>query len=239
MGMPRNFRKSIWTRWLPAISGILAGSILVGYYILPTKPDIPAAQAINHALEANAQARSYEYKITRTTVIDGKEQVASTVTGEREDKNRIHIKGQIYDSEVDFYQINTTTYTKDQLTGEWIKITDNQINQQEIFMNELNPLANFTFKELNSATFVGIQKEGSKRFWVYIINPVVSNKYMQILWKDFQYRFYLEPRSLLIGKVEVTAVSKNNSADKLKLVVEFKNYNGSIRVNPSNLKMTV
>ena len=152
--------------------------------------------------------------------------------GEREDQNRIHIKGQIFDSEVDFYQIDTTTYTKDQLTGEWIKIMDNQINQQEIFMNELNPLANFAFKELNASAFAEIQKEGSKKLWVYTANPVVSNKYMLILWKDFQYRFFLEPRSLLIDKVEVTAVSKNNPVDKMNVVVEFKNYNGSIKVVP-------
>lgn len=228
--MLKNFGKSIWNKWLPALLGILAGSILLGYYLLPSKPDIPPAQAINRALEITAQARSFKYNITKTTVIDGKEQVASTVTGEREDKNKIHIKGQIFDSKVDFYQIDTTTYTKDQLTGEWVKITDNQINQQEIFINELNPLANFSFKELNAATFEGIQKEGQKKFWVYTANPVVNNKYMLILWKDFQYKFYLEPRSLLINKVEVTAISKNDPADKMKLVVEFKNFNSSIKI---------
>jgi predicted transcriptional regulator len=232
MRMLRRFGKSIWAKWLPAVLGIFAGSILLGYYLLPTNPDLPPVQAINHALETTAQARNYEYKITMSTVIDGKEQVVSTVSGEREDKNRIHIKGKINDSEVDFYQIDTTTYTKDQLTGEWLKITDNQINQQEIFMNELNPMANFSFKELSAAAFAGIQKEGSKKFWVYTANPVVNNKYMQILWKQFQYKFYLEPRSLLINNVEVTAVSKQNSVDKLKVVVEFKNYNSSIKVVP-------
>lgn len=230
--LPRPRAKSIITKWLPGIAGILAGSLLLGYYLLPSKPNIPPQQAINQAVESTARARSYEYNITMTTVIDGQEQVASTVTGEREDRNRIHIKGQIFDSEVDFYQIDTTTYTKDQLTGEWVKITDNQINQQEIFMNELNPLASFAFKELNDAAFEGIQKEGQKKSWVYTANPVVDNKYMQILWKDFQYKFWMEPRSLLINKVEVVAVSKNNTADKMKLVVEFKNYNGSIQVVP-------
>lgn len=228
--------RTIWTKLMLAILGVLTGSILLGYYILPDKPDIPPAQAINHALENTAQSRSYKYNITVTTVIDGKEQVASTVAGERENKNRIHIKGQIYDSEIDFYQIDTTTFTKDQLTGEWIKITDNQINQQEIFMNELNPLANLAFKELNDTAFAGIQKEGSKKFWVYTAKPVVNNKYMKILWKDFQYKFFLEPRSLLIDKVEVTAVSKNNSADKMKLVLEFKNYNSAIKVDPPKTK---
>lgn len=230
--LPRPLGKFIRSKWLPVVAGMLAGSVLLGYYLVPGKPDIPPPQAIQQALEMTAKAKSYEYKITMTTVIDGKEQVSSTVTGQREDKNRIHIQGQIFDSEVDFYQIDTSTYTKDQLTGEWIKITDNQINQQEIFMNELNPLASFAFKELKEASFAGIQTEGSRKYWVYTANPVVDNQYMQILWKNFQYKFFLQPRSLLIDRAEVAAVSKNNPADKMKLVVEFKNYNGSIKVVP-------
>lgn len=229
---PRQRGKFIGTKWLPAVAAMLVCLILLGYYVLPSKPDIPPPQAIRQALENTAQAGSYEYKITMTTVIDGKEQVSSTVTGQREDKNRIHIHGQIFDSLVDFYQIDATTYTKDQLTGEWIKITDNQINQQEIFMNELNPLASFAFKELTEATFAGVQTVGSKKYWVYTASPVVDNKYMEILWKDFQYKFFLQPRSLLIDKAEVAALSKNNPADKMKLVVEFANYNGSIQVVP-------
>jgi hypothetical protein len=233
--MFRKSEKINWIKRLPAIVVIVAGLILLVYYLIPGKPDIPAEQAISQALETTAQASSYEYKITMTTVIDSKEQVVSTVTGERENKNKIHINGKIFDSEVDFYQIESTTYSKDNLTGEWIKITDNQLNQQEFFQNELNPLANFAFKQLNTATFIGIQKVGKEKYWVYTADPDVNNQYMQILWKDFQYKFYLEPHKLLINKAEVSAVSKNNSSDKMKLTVEFKNYNGSIKVNPPKI----
>lgn len=230
--MLRKFGKSGWTKWLPAILAVLGGVSLLWYFLLPGKPDLPPVDAIDQGLKATAQADSYEYKIAMTIVIDGQEQVASTIYGEKENKNRIHIKGQIYNSEVDFYQIDATTYTKDQLTGKWLEITDNQINQQEIFMNELNPLANFSFKELNNVAFAGIQKVGEKKLWVYTANPVIDNRYMEILWKNFQYKFSLEPKSLLINKVEVNAESKINSANKMKVVVEFKNYNDPVKVVP-------
>jgi len=55
---------------------------------------------------------------------------------------------------------------------------------------------------------------------------------MEILWKDFSYKFWLEPRSLRIHRAKVTALSKNNPSDKLGLTIEFSNYNGDIEIKP-------
>ncbi|MHB9095844.1 MAG: hypothetical protein ACYC21_14355, partial [Eubacteriales bacterium] len=66
----------------------------------------------------------------------------------------------------------------------------------------------------------------------YTAKPHIDNPYMEILWRDFNYKFWVEPRSLLIYKAEVTAVSKNNPADKMSLLVQFSNYNGNIEITP-------
>jgi len=224
--------KEITAKTVAVSFGILASLVLLGYYIFPGEPDIPPQDAIIQALNRTMQEQSYEYTVKMSTVIGGKEQLASHVKGERENKNRIHIKGQIFETEVDLYQIDSTTYTKDQLTGEWIKITGNQINQQEIFMAELNPLAGFSYKELNGASFAGMEKVNGKKYWVYEANPTVNNPYLEILWKDFRYRFWLEPRSLRIFRGEVAAVSKNNPSDRLNFQVEFFNYGSSIKIKP-------
>jgi hypothetical protein len=224
--------KPISAKWITVAAGILAGIILLGFYLYPSEPDVPPRDAVIKALRSTMQARSYEYTIKMSTVIDGREQVVSQVQGWKENQDRIHIKGQIFDSEIDFYQIDSTTYTKDQLTGEWVKITDNNLNQQEIFMGELNPLANFAFKELNDTEFSGSENIDGDRFLVYNSLPVIDNPYMEVLWKDFRYRFWVEPRPMRIHKAEAEAVSKNDPSDKLKLVVEFHNYNGDIEIQP-------
>lgn len=223
---------SIRAKSFLAIGGTLVVLVMLGYILTPGKPNIPPQKAIEQALQDTSRVESYEYTIRMTTLIDGKEQLSSSVKGERQNRNRIHIKGQMFESEVDFYQIDSTTYTKDQLTGEWVKITDNQLNQQEIFMGELNPLASFSYKELYEATFAGVEKVDGKKFWVYTAKPNIDNPYMEILWRDFNYKFWVESRSLLIYKAEVTAVSKNNPADKMSLLVQFSNYNGNIEITP-------
>ncbi|MFA5882022.1 MAG: hypothetical protein WC834_07480 [Eubacteriales bacterium] len=214
-----------------AVLGFLQGLVLKNY-LFPAKPDIPPQNVISLALKNTAQALSYRYTIQMSTLIDGKEQAASDIKGERQNQNSIHFKGQMFESEVDFYQIDSTAYSKDQLTGEWMKNKDNQINQQEIFMFELNPLASFTYKELIEANCRGLEKLNGKRVWVYTASPVINNPYMEILWKDFGYKFWLQPRSLLISKALVTATSKNNPADKLTLLVEFKDFNSNIEIRP-------
>lgn len=219
-------------RWIVVGVGILLALLLLGYLLFPGNPDIPPQKAISQAILATSGEPTYEYNIRMLTLIDGKEHQVSNVRGQRENQNRIHIKGQIFDLDVDFYQIENTTYTKDQMTGEWITISDNQINQQEIFMQELNPLVSFTYKELNDAKYTGTKKIDGRRLWVYTARPVVDNQYMELLWKDFEYVFWIEPRTLLIYNAKVTAVSKNKPADRLTLAVEFRNYNGDIEVKP-------
>lgn len=223
--------KSVAAISIIAVLGFLQGLVL-NNYLFPTKPDLPPPNVVGQALKTTAQARSYRYTIRMSTMIDGKEQPVSDINGEKQNQKSIHFKGQMLESEVDFYQIDSTTYSKDQLTGEWMKNTDNQINQQEIFMFELNPLASFTYKELIEANYRGLEKLNGKRVWVYTASPVINNPYMEILWKDFGYKFWLQPRSLLISKAQVTATSKNNPADKLTLLVEFKDFNSDIEIKP-------
>lgn len=223
---------TIGRKWLAAILLVLAGTVTLGYYLIPGEPDIPPDQAIKQAMLKTAKAESYEYNIKMTTLIDGVEQLVSSVRGERQDPGNIHIKGRMFDSDMDFYQIGSTTFSKDQLSGEWIKITDNQINQQEIFLFELNPLASFSYKELNDARYLATEKIDGRKYWVFTASPVIDNQYMEVLWKDFNYKFWVEPGSLLIYRAVVSAVSKNNPADKMNLFVEFINYNGDIEVKP-------
>lgn len=223
--------KSVGVIAVLIVMGFLQGLVL-NYYLFPGKPDIPPRDAINQALSNTARTQSYEYNILMSTLIDGKEELTSNVRGEKESPNRIHIKGHVTEAEVDFYLYDKTTYTKDQLTGEWIKFTDNQINQQEIFMGELNPLASFAYKELNDAKYIGREKMDDQKYLVYTANPVIDNKYMELTWQNFQYKVWVEPRGLRIYKAQVTAVNKTDPADKMTLLVEFRNYNGNFKIKP-------
>lgn len=219
-------------KWVTFSLGIIVILVLLTSYLLPGEPEMDPRTAISEALKNTKMAKNYEYSIKMSTNIDGKEEVTSNVTGERESDTRIHFTGRIFDSEVDFYLIDSNTYYQDHMTGEWTKMDNGELNQQEIFMQEINPLAAFRYKELHNPSFVGTEKVDGSDCWVYTAKPVVDNAYMEILWSDFGYKFWISPRTLLINKALVTAVSKNKSNDKLNLVVEFKNYTKKIEIEP-------
>lgn len=217
-------------KWVTFGIGVVLILVFLTSFLLPGEPEMDPRTAISEALKNTEQAKSYEYTIKMSTKIDGKEEITSNVTGERESDTRIHFTGKIFDSEVDFYLIDSNTYYQDQVTGEWTKMDNGELNQQEIFMQEINPLAAFRFKELRNPVFVGTEEVDGDDCWVYTAKPVVDNPYMEILWKDFGYKFWVSPGTLLVNKALVTAVSKNKPNDKLNLAVEFKNYSKEIRI---------
>ena len=219
-------------KWVVAAFLLVICLLMAGYILFPSTPDDPPNNVIGKALKNTENAKKYRYTIRMSTTIDGQEKTASNVEGQRESRDRIHIRGHIFESEIEFYLVDDITYTKDQLTGEWVKLTGNQLNQQEIFMAELNPLASFTYKELKEANFEGAERLNGQRLLVYTAVPVIDNPYMEILWKDFRYKFWLKPQSLQVYRGEVAAVSKNDSTDKLHLIVDFRDYNGDIDIKP-------
>ncbi|KNZ69014.1 hypothetical protein Tfer_2376 [Thermincola ferriacetica] len=205
--------------------------LYLSYRIIPHKPALPPRTVIAKALNDTARAGSFIYRLQMKTIISGKEGVYTDIEGRRKGKDRIYIKGRITESDIEFYQIGSTTYTKDQVSGDWIKIKDNQLNQQEIFAAELNPLANFSYREIVEVTYDGIVKDREEKVWKYTVKPIVGDSYLEILWKDFVYEFWIDRGSGLLTRGVVTAVSKTNPQDKLKIEVSF-DYDTAFEVEP-------
>lgn len=225
-------KRSPILRWIWVTVLILIIVWLLIYFITPKNPDISPQTAIDKSLNNTDATQSYEYSIKVNTVIDGKKQLASDVSGEKQDSAHIHFKGQIYEAEVDFYLFDKDTYNKDMVSGEWVKISNYQLNQQDIFLQELNPVASLRYKELSAVKFLGTETLNGRNVWVYSASPVISNPYMTLLWTNFRYKLWVEPGNFLIHKAIVTAVSKNNVKDEFNLQVEFSNFNKAIVIKP-------
>ncbi len=219
-------------KWIGAATGIVVILLLLGYFLFPGDPEIEPRIAISQGLQNTERAKSYKYNIKMTTTIDGKQEAASIVKGERERDNRIHFSGNIFESEVDFYLIDSTTYYKDQITGEWNQVTNGEVNQQDIFMQEINPLASFKYREIINSKFTGTETIDGRNCWVYTADVSVNNPYMEILWKDFKCRLWLTPKSLLIRRALLTGVGKDKPQNKLELLVEFSEFNKGIKITP-------
>lgn len=219
-------------KWIVAIMGVAAILLLLFYTREPAEPEAPPMETVTKSLKSTGQVNSYRYSIKMSTVIDGSQQTTSSIKGERQSADKIHFAGTIYESEVDFYIVGQTTYSKDYMTKEWLKNSDIQLNQKEIFMHEINPLASLSYKELNNVKYLGVEKYQDKNMLAYTAKPVVNNPYMEILWTNFEYKFWLNPDDLLVYKATVAATSKNNPQDKLNLTLEFSDFGETIDIKP-------
>ncbi len=205
---------------------------LTAYKLIPHKPALPPRTVVAKAIAATNKADRYLFNMKMTTYVGGKEGVFTEIQGERAGANVVHIKGKITESNVEFYQIKDTTYTKDQVTGEWIKIVDNQLNQEEIFAAELFPMANFNYSELAEVRYDGIVEYRNQKVWKFTAIPLVKDSYLDILWKDFIYELWVDRGSGYLTAATLKATSKTNSEDKLKVSVQFSQYGGNIDVKP-------
>lgn len=213
------------------ISAVVLACLLYFFYtITPHKPTSPPRTTISNAISKTARESSYSYKLNMKTIVGGQDSIYTAIEGWKSEKG-LKIKGKITDSDIEFYQIGNTNYTKDQVSGKWIKIVDNQLNQEKIFAAELNPLINFTYRELAEVKYDGILKERDNNVWKYTVTPIVDNSYLEILWKDFVYEFCIDPSSGLLTKATLRANSKTNAADKLEIRVLF-DYNSKFEIEP-------
>jgi hypothetical protein len=219
-------------RALFALTGALLALFFLGYQAIPEKPGLPPRDAFVKALDVTMKASSYRYKIEIKTIGDGKSEVFSSVKGEKAAADRIHIWGEMLQSPIDFYQIKNTSYKKDETSGEWIKFEDNEVKMADLFLMELNPFYNLSYKELEAVEFNGSAEVEGEEHWQYTARPVIENPSREALWRDFTYKIWVDRGSYRIRKAVVEATSKNNAGYRLLLTMEFKDYEKNIVIEP-------
>ncbi len=219
-------------RALFSLFGALLALVFLGYQAIPEKPDLSPRVAFAKALTVTMQAESYRYRMAMKTVNNSEEDFFSSIKGEKAAIDMIHVWGKIKESSMDFYQIKNTSYIKDDLSGEWTKSENNELNLTEIFLVEINPFYNLGYKELTTVDFKGNSEIAGVKYWHYSARPVVDNPSREALWRDFSYDIWVERDSYRIRKAVVEATSKNNADYKLVLTMEFADYNENIEIKP-------
>lgn len=213
-----------------AFLGILA--LIIIYMVFLKDPGRPPSDALEKAISKTIDARNFRYKVETKTNINGKKNTFSHVAGDKFRPDNLHIKGEVMKSKIEIYQINEKIYAKDNFGGKWVTVDINEINQDGNFMNELNPLENFSFKELGEVNYQGLVKSDQGKLWSYEVRPTIDNPYMEALWTDFTYNIQVRPGDGKIGKAEIRAKGKENENDEIVVTIEFFDYNKVKPVNP-------
>lgn len=208
---------------------VLMAAAGVYYYFSALR--VEPEQLIRETLENALQARGYRYTVLADFNIGGKKQTWIKVKGERV-SDGAHFKGSILGTPVEVYQTGMRSYTLDPVTNKWIVIEGTDLDRQQLYMAEIDPLSNFRFEGIENVRLVGKEKVGGRRCWVIELRGrKVQSRVLDMYWKNITYRFWVDRRRTLC-KAVATAENKNSPGTFLSLIVEFRDFNKKIDINP-------
>jgi len=99
-----------------------------------------------------------------------------------------------------------------------------------LLISELNPLSNFRFKEINQVEKQGFEEIDGAECMVVTCNPSVEAQLLETMWKDFQYRIWIDYKNDLIMKSALTATNKKNPGIVLNIDVKLSAFDENIEI---------
>jgi hypothetical protein len=221
-------RRAKWPLIFLLVAAGVAGAILYYYYFIRIEP----GPLLESALSQAHQAKSYSYTLDSELDIGGKKQKWIQVQGQQAAES-YHFQGETLGTPVEIYQIGMRSYTKDPVSGNWTILDGVDLSTQQLYMAEIDPLSSFQFKNIGEPLLLGKEEVGNiKCALLELEQPKVESKYMEIWWKDFTYRFWIDRRKEQLVKAEITAVSTQSRDTSLTMTVDFKDFNRKIKINP-------
>lgn len=210
------------------IAGLLSAEKIHDYYI---KSQLDPQVELDRAYKNMAAVTSYKYSLLSTFTVEERKEVISEVQGEKQDRNT-HIKGEMVNTPVDIYYIDRTIYNYDSFANKWLVIPSNTSNSEELLISELNPLSNFRFKQVSTVEKLGFEVIDGTECLLVKCKPSVENQLLETMWKDFEYRIWIDFRKGLIKQAELKAINKKMLTTKLTVRVMFSDLNRKIKIQP-------
>ena len=120
----------------------------------------------------------------------------------------------------------------DPVSSKWTVLDGVDLTKQQLYMAEIDPLNSFRFRSTGEPQLVGKDKVGKRKCVILEVKPELESKYLEIWWRDFTYRFWIDRRKHVLVKAEATAISKNSNDTSLTMTVEFWDFNKRIKITP-------
>jgi hypothetical protein len=201
----------------------------IRYYLMELRVE-PAA-LITETIAKAQQARSYRYQLQSEWINGTGRRPISQVAGERADGS-YHFKGTIMGTPLELYQIGSRSYTLDPVNKQWYILDGTDMRRQQIYYAEIDPLSNFQFKSIASPRVVGTDRVNGRKCWVVEFQPEIDSQYLELWWRNYTCRLWVEKAGHTLAMGMVAAESKNSPGAFLNMTVTFQDFNRKIVINP-------
>lgn len=201
---------------------LIAGA--AAYVIYETTKIVPT-DLLKESVKKTFSAESYSFGVQSTLRVDGKDRALSNIRGRKDGENNYYFKGTMLKQEVEVYQIKDTTYLREGSSDKWMRMEGNNIMEMQQFTTEINPLSNFSFTVPETVTLLGKEKVNGQKYIVLECAPHVENQILNLHWKNFRYKLWIDKGEKVICRAQVTAENKENAKSQLKLVMTLGDFN--------------
>lgn len=187
----------------------------------------------DRALANTMNCSSYRYSVE---VKQGGKDTITLVEGARVRPNRVHIKGAMQKSQMEFIQIDDSTYMKDPWSDRWFTLKGNLVAQSELFITEFNPLGLLNFKDVPIISKTGTERVDGVKTVVLELRPSVANPMLELKYTDFKFRIWVDPDEKLIRRAYMQAYMPGG-AEGLVVDTRFWDFNENIKIVPPQDKV--
>ncbi|MFZ5644589.1 MAG: hypothetical protein ACOY46_13450 [Bacillota bacterium] len=227
----------MWPRWyvlnrgrvLP-IAGISA-IILVLIWLVASvigEGSMSEKELFDKSLANTINSSSYRYNVEVKQT--GRETI-SLIEGAYVKPNRVHIKGAMQKSSMEFILIDDTTYMKDPWSERWFTLKGDSLANSDLFLTEFKPLGLFNFKDIPIIKRTGSEKIDGIKTDVLELRPNVANPLMDEKYTDFKFKVWVDPKEKMIRRAFMQAYLPGG-AEGLLVDMRFWGFNDKIEIKP-------
>ncbi|MFA5385135.1 MAG: hypothetical protein WC364_10805 [Eubacteriales bacterium] len=222
-----NIKKKIFPLLIILLAAALLFYVFFGFF---TGPKISPNRLLTEAIQNTVSSKTFHYRMEVKT---SRQSFLSVIEGERISPDRIHIKGNMFNTPVEFIQIGSQSYMKDIWTDKWIALKSNSFGQTSTFIEELGPVKFLSYGNLLDVHYAGTEKIKGKKMSVVEFNPQLVGSFSGQKYQGYHCKIWVDPKDRLIGQVVLNAALKNS--DLPSVTLNFWGFGQTITINPPNM----
>jgi hypothetical protein len=219
-------RRSIFL--LLAVIGLVL--LLYGFSILFAGEKTAPGKLLAESLQKSISSRTFRYHMEVKT---GKQGFLSKVDGEWVAPDRIHIKGNMFNTPVEFIQVGDVTYMRDIWTKRWMELRNNRLGQAQLFVMELGPLNFLNFGDVSGVRYAGYEKIKEGKMLLLECQPQLTGSFFNQKYQGYRCKLWIDPKDHRVRQVLLQAASQDD--DLPTIMLKFWDFDRPAAIEPPKL----
>ena len=204
--------------------------IYVIFYFFSIRKIAPV-DMLSMSLQKTQVSQSFGYQLE--VKLNG--QVLSQVNGQLIKPDKVHLKGNIYKSKVEFIRLGESIYMKDIWTKKWITFEKGKIDKLNLLVMEFSPLDLLAYKQVLNVRYKGREKLASGKMLIIEGQPVFQNDLPGLKDANFQGIYWLKPGERRIYQA-VLEVKKAAPKQTIKIKINLYDFNQKFEIKSPYIK---